>query len=398
MSEISISPSLEDQLASKNRSPDEWSEPTQFDLSNHADQREVSRRLDAGSIEHVVDRRNEFADDLFEMRHPDQKEDDKARNEFSQDIVSQGKNFGQWFLFDWSHSLVRYPEQEEFQELRTFRNKDLVTADEQKRLLGAHAAVFGLSVGSNVVDQLVQGGIGGHITMGDFDILSPTNLNRIRATVPQVGMKKLDIAAIKVSELDPYVEQSHYATGVNTKALERLEAELPDILFDEIDDIAMKAVLRIFAAKNRVPLIMATDIGDTSIIDVERYDLDENTKPFHGKVKAQDIERLAAGEMPEADRRKLMIKIVGAKHISPRMLQSAMQIDKRLGGLPQLGATAAEGGSLASVAARELLLGRKLDTGRYVVPMRKALGLQHITSFREGAATVMQFVRDSKNQ
>src|SRR5690606_5933036 len=104
-----------------------------------------------------------------------------------------------------------------------------------------------------------------------------------------------------------------------------------------------------------------------------------NTKPFHGKLKSQDIDSLISGDMSEEDRQKLMIKIVGAKHISPRLLQSAMQIGESLGGLPQLGATAAEGGSLASVAARELILGRKLETGRYVSPIRKTLNLQHVT-------------------
>lgn len=397
MSELqSPQDTLSAKLRDRESMPAVWVQPDEFDLSSRVDRREVERQIDLNEITHVVDRLPQFADDIFELRHPGLKSDDRARQEFVKDIVQQGDEYGHWFQFRWNKSLVRFPLQEEHRELRTFRNKDLVTDEEQKKLLGTKAAVYGLSVGSNVVDQLVQGGIGGTVIMGDFDTLSPTNLNRIRAGVPQVGMKKIDIAATKISEIDPYITQIHHREGVNAAVLEQLAAEKPDVIFDEIDDLAMKAMLRNFAAKNHVPLIMATDVGDTSIIDVERYDLDAETKAFHGKIKQDDIERLISGDMPDEVRQKLMIKIVGAKHISPRLLQSAMQVDKTLGGLPQLGATAAEGGSLASVAARELILGRKLETGRYISSMRKTLNLQHVTPLREGLETLVQFIRASK--
>lgn len=44
--------------------------------------------------------------------------------------------------------------------LRTFRNRNLITVGEQSVLSEARVAVLGLSVGSNVVDQFVQTGIG----------------------------------------------------------------------------------------------------------------------------------------------------------------------------------------------------------------------------------------------
>lgn len=396
MEHITPTETLRNKLAAKTSAPETWEQPQLYDLAERSDRHAVERMLDDGVIDTVVDRVDDFADDIFELRHPDLKDDETARAEFMDDIKSQGESFGRWAHFSWNRALVRYPEQTDHQELRTFRNKDLVTDEEQSRLLGARAAVFGLSVGSNVLAQLVQGGVGGHVVMGDFDQLSVANLNRIHAGVPQVGMKKIDVAAIKISELDPYVEQTHYRDGVNETVLEELKEAKPDLIFDEIDNLAMKAMLRRFAQEQRIPLMMATDIGDTSLLDVERYDLNQDTKPFHGKLKPTDIDRLLSDDMPEAERKKLMIKIVGAKHISPRMLQSAMAIDKRLGGLPQLGATAALGGSLASVAARELLIGRKVETGRYVLPMRKTLDLQHVTSLREGLETVVRFVRESK--
>lgn len=394
---IPISHNLSQKLRTHQAPISRWEKPEMFDLNSHADRAEVERRLDSGNIAQVVDRLPELADDLFEMHNPSQRSDERARQEYVEEVAGQGERYGNWFHFSWSRSLIRYPDQNEYQELRTFRNKNLITAEEQQRLLGARAVVFGLSVGSNVLEQLVQSGIGGTVIMGDFDRLSPTNLNRIIAGAPKVGMKKIDIAAIKISELDPYIEQRHFPEGVSEGVLDRLAEEKPDIIFDEVDDLAMKALMRRFAARERVPLMMATDIGDTSLLDVERYDTDPKTKPFHGKLKDSDLDQLISGEMSETERRKLMIKIVGARHVSPRMLQSAMQIDKSLGGMPQLGATAAQGGSLAAVAAREVLLDRKLNSGRYVSPMRKTLELQHVTSFRESVATIVEFVRSERS-
>jgi len=386
---------LNDKLASKASSSKPWTRPDEFDLTSWADRRELERRLDDGTINTVDDKLEAIADDLFEMQNPHLANDNDARAEFIRDITSQSEHFGRWFQFDWRNALVRFPDQSTHQELRTFRNKNLITDEEQRGLLGAHAVVFGLSVGSNVVDQLVQGGIGGVIGMGDFDTLAPTNLNRIRASMKDVGDMKIDIAAKKISELDPYIEQVHFREGLTPTVLEQMETNKPDILFDEIDNLAMKAMLRVFAREHKVPLIMATDLGDKSIIDVERHDI-EDVKPFLGRLSDSQIQQIITGEMSEKDRQKLMIKIVGIGNITPRILDSAIKIGDTLGGLPQLGSTAAEGGALAAVAARELLIGNKLDTGRYVVPMRKALKLQPQTSFREGASTVMRFIKASK--
>jgi len=339
-----------------------------------------------------------IADDLFELRHPDQRVDDKARLEFTSDIVGHGMEYGAWFHFPWSESVVRYPKVEDHQDLRTFRNKNLITHDEQVRLLGATAAIFGLSVGSNVAEQLVLSGIGGTVIMGDFDKLSPANTNRVKAGMPQVGMEKIDIVAIKTSEVDPYIKQVHLRDGITEAGLELLADNKPDIIFDEIDDLAMKARLRQFAADQKVPLVMATDLGDKSLIDVERYDIDKATEPFHGKVQGDDFERMLRGDLTEQEKSKYLIRILGVQHLTARILGSVIEIDKTLAGIPQLGTTASTGGSLATVAAREILLGRTMDSGRYVLSPRATLGLQRQTGVKEGLKTLGAFKTHMKNQ
>jgi hypothetical protein len=95
--------------------------------------------------------------------------------------------------------------------------------------------------------------------------------------------------------------------------------------------------------------------------------------------------------MTDADRQKLTMRIVGLSNISPRLIGSSMKIGESLDGLPQLGPTANIGGSLGAVAARELLIGRKLESGKYVSSAKRILGLQNQTSLSDTAKIIRRF-------
>lgn len=390
---MSESTDIEAILQRHSLEPAVWEEPTRFDMTSTADRREVARRFANGTITHAVDRLELIADDLFEVQHPDRTADSDMRQEFVQGVTDQGPTYGEWFAFPWKRTLERYPAQSEHQALRTFRNKNLVTEAEQQKLLNATVGVFGLSVGSSVVEQLTLGGIGGTLALGDYDRLAPSNLNRIRATMAQVGMAKLDIAACKISEADPYIRQLHYHDGATAQSLAELSKVQPDLIFDEIDDLATKALIRQVAREQRIPVVMVTDSGDSSLVDVERYDIDAMVKPFNGRISDREFERVLEGELTPEERQKMMIKIVGIRHITPRLLDSSMEVGHTLGGLPQLGTTATAGGALAAVAARELVLDRRLDSGRYVGSPKRAMNLERQTSFADSLRTVGRFVR-----
>lgn len=377
------------------REPQVWEQPDLFDLSSWADQQEVARRFESGDITTTIDRQQQIAEDVFAMRFPELASDKRAEVEYVNTISEQGIGYGQWANFKWKKTLERYPEKDDYQDLRTFRNKNLITHGEQSKLLSAKVAVFGLSVGSNIVDQLSIGGIGGTMIMGDFDTLSPTNLNRIRSTMAQVGMSKLDIAACKISEIDPYVQQVHFRHGITEDSLSSLAEIRPDVIFDEVDDLAAKIMLRHFAKTQKIPLVMATDLGDISILDVERHDV-EIVKPFAGRVSERELGRVATTAMTDNERQKIMMKIVSVRHITPRMLHSAMEVGKTLGGLPQLGSTAATGGALAAVAAREILLGRTMKSGRYISSSKRLLKSQGQMSFTDSVRTVGRFIRSHR--
>lgn len=365
--------SIERILAQHSAEPVEWAQPELFDLSNPDDIGEFLYRIDEKDSK-VFDRVDIIAEDMFEMHYPDRKDDTEAKAQFSEDILNEGVSFGTWAHFPWSNTMVRYADRDEHQALRTFRNKNLITSEEQRMLFDARIAIAGLSVGSSVAEQMALGGVGGAVLYADTDHLSVPNLNRIASGMPQVGMRKIDIAAIKTSELDPYIEQTHLHEGITDASLDKLDKFKPQIVFDEVDDLRAKALLRKYASERQIPLIMASDVGEKTLLDVERYD-QSAVSPFLGRLNESHIEKILAGPLDEEEKKKMVKKVIGIRNASSRLLASLFEIDETLGGFPQLGTTATTGGSLATVAAREILLGRGPESGRSVVSPRKIMGV-----------------------
>lgn len=302
---------------------------------------------------------------------------------------------GVFFHFPWSGDVVEYPTMEVFRRLRTDRNRDLITVEEQQNLFQSTIAVFGLSVGSSIVERLATGGIGGRFILADMDLIEPTNLNRISATFGQVGESKVDWLAKRISEIDPYIHQHHLPQGVSAQILleELPTLPTPSVLVDEVDDLSVKFAIREYGRTNHIAVIMATDIGDTVILDVERHDQPNGAKIFGGRLKPKDLELLAAGQVPPDQLKHFMLRVLGVRHLSTRLINSGLDIGTRLSGMPQLGTTASMAGSVATVAIRELLLNHRMPSGRYAVSLRKSLNLQRSAPFRDGFRAVRRLVR-----
>lgn len=372
---------LKASLAEHTEDPTTWEQPGIYDVSVQSEANDLKRLVDTGRVA-VRNPIKEIATELFEYEQPGLKNNDMVREAYVAGIEAMGPRFGKWVHFPWLKSVVHYPDQEQHRALRTSRNRPLITEEEQAQLYDAKVAVFGLSVGSNVVEKLVSSGIGGTIIMGDPDRISPTNLNRITGGFQDVGKRKLDHMAQKISEADPYIKQVHLPEGFTPAATDTLIENRPSIIFDEVDNLQAKAQMREYAKQHRIPLVMVTDLGDRSLVDVERHDL-EDVKPFGGRVKQKDYEALLDGTLPEEQRMKMMTRIVGMRHITTRMLESAVQIDKEISGLPQLGVTASTGAGLGAIAAREIILGRQLASDRYVLSPKQTMELQPQGTIRQ---------------
>lgn len=390
-SQLNTNNSLEDMITNKSHRTDKvWVQPSSFDLSSWADRAELKRRFEDGSIQKTID--PDMSEDLFELKYPELKQDDQARQEFIQEYRSHSLRTGRWFHFPWSRSLIHYLDKDDHQDIRTFRNRNMVTADEQKKLLESKISIAGLSVGSNVVEQLLYGGIGGSYSLADFDTLSLANTNRIKASMTQVGMNKLTIMAQKMSEVDPYLDQIHQLSGITTESLTDIANFKPDIIFDEVDNMETKARLRVLAAQQRIPLIMATDVGNNSVIDIERYDLDKDSTPFNGRLDKNHIDMMMEGKMSDKEKASITARLVGLSNASFRLIESTL--DRSLGGIPQLGTTASAGGVFGALVAKDILLGMPVPSGRRVIKLRNTLGLKSQTKPSEAIKITKNFIKD----
>lgn len=382
---------LNSKLADLNQRSSAWSEPVKYSLGDHTG--ELLELVNDNRISRVVDPINDIAGDLYELHNPDKLDDIESRSSFVEEILREGDNFGEWFYFPWNDSLIRYPNKNDHYELRTFRNKHLITNLEQQKLRQSTIAFAGLSVGSNIVDQVHRSGIGDTYIIMDKDILSPTNLNRVYATMGQVGLSKVDVVARKISELDPYTRQVHCRDGYSREAEDIINTYSPGILVEEVDDLSVKAQMRQFAHNTKTPLVSVGDMDDRSILDIERHDL-HKVSPFNGKLSERDFNGLIAGDIRDID--KVMMKIIGIRNLSPRLIESAMAKGVDIAGFPQLGSTASAGAAMATFAIREILLGRGSGSGSYSSHPRETIGGKRPTTYIQDIGTLARFARRKK--
>jgi hypothetical protein len=288
------------------------------------------------------------------------------------EYVESKKDSYTYVYYPWNYHLVKTVGAEDYFQLRTNRNQDLITAIEQKKLNDYKVAVLGMSVGSNIAFVLTQAGISNEITLADFDELDTTNLNRILAGIHQVGINKTIVAARKIYEANPFAEINLLPAGVNETNLEELlQQGKVNCIVEEIDDMKFKIHARILAMKYKVPVVMVTDNGDGVVLHVERYDLGSTT--IWGKDVAYFEKKLADGPMTKDKAGEMiMFDIVGGpERVDPRMITSVERVlSKELVSWSQLGSAAVLGGVVATHMIKRIALGEKtdLDTRSYISP------------------------------
>lgn len=78
---------------------------------------------------------------------------------------------GVWVYFPWNKTLVHLLDQEEFLFVRTNRNRDKITEQEQQILAKKKIGIIGLSVGQSVALTLAMERSVGELRLADFDCL-----------------------------------------------------------------------------------------------------------------------------------------------------------------------------------------------------------------------------------
>ncbi len=333
---------------------------------------------------YVHDTLKDQISELFYLKNPQYKEGSaeslKPLEKFQQKYVGKSSNYdnaGTWVYYPWTKTLLHTLDERDYFEARTYRNRYLITPEEQKKLYRAVIGIAGLSVGNSVALCLAYSGIGGTLKLADPDVFSVSNLNRVRVPLHYVGLKKVYVAAQQIYEVNPYAKLVLYPEGVTKDTIKDFligSAKL-DIVIDEMDQLKMKLFIRLAARAIKMPVLMATDNGDNGIIDVDRFDLDQKQGPF-GQLPMMDLDTVIRGidfgesfNLTLDEKIRLSSKIVGPEGVAPRMQDSLKEVGSTIASWPQLGISAFLGGVNAAYNAKALLLGMPISSGKKYVSL-----------------------------
>ena len=276
----------------------------------------VLEQLRADPVIEFIDHRGQQLEELRRLRPPPDPE-----------LVAEP---GRWAYYTWRRAAVAVLGPRAFRAVRLDRNRNMITAEEQTRLGALRIGVAGLSVGHIIAHTLAAQGMCGELRLADFDRIELSNLNRVPATVLDLGLNKAEVAARRIAELDPYLPVRVLDVGLTVNTVDEFLDGL-DVVVEECDSLDMKASLRAGARARRMPVLMAT--SDRGLLDVERFDLEPQRPILHGLLGDLDFARLHG--MSSREKVPHILRFLEAEHLSPRVLASAVEIDRTLSTWPQ---------------------------------------------------------------
>lgn len=273
-----------------------------------------------------------------------------------------------WVYYPWRRAVVGVLGPHSFARVRTDRNRNLITPEERRRLGTLRVGVVGLSVGHAIAHTLAMEALCGELRLADFDDLELTNLNRVPATVFDIGINKATAAARHIAEIDPYLSVRVLTTGLTADSLDEFLDGL-DVVVEECDSLDMKALVREAARRRRQPVVMAT--SDRGLVDIERFDLEPRRPIFHGLLGDVDTATLAG--LDSAQKVPYLLRIIDGANLSARGAASLVEVGQTLDGWPQLAGDVLAGASAVAEAVRRIGLAEPLPSGRVRVDLAKML-------------------------
>ena len=276
---------------------------------------------------------------------------------------------GGWAYYPWRRAVVGILGATAFRLLRLDRNRNKITRSEQERLGRLRVGVVGLSVGHAIAHTLALEGLCGELRLADFDTLDLSNLNRIPATVFDLGVNKAVIAARRIAELDPYLPVSVVPAGLSPDTMAGFLDGL-DVVIEECDSLDTKVLLREQARARGIPVLMET--SDRGLLDVERFDLDPDRPIFHGLLGG-DFDATSLAGLTMRERVPYLFRLLDASALSSRMAASMVEVGRTITTWPQLGGDVTLGAATVTAAVRRLGLGEPLPSGRIRIDLGEQL-------------------------
>src|SRR5258708_36288746 len=133
---------------------------------------------------------------------------------------------------------------------------------------------------------------------------------------------------------DPFATCVLYPHGLGDDSVDAFVAA-SDIVFDEVDDFRIKVKLRLAARADGKPLLMATNLGDSVLIDVERWDRDrDGLEPLNGQLDGVSLDDLLRTGLPPDQVSRFAAQVIGVHNVPLRALASLPLIGRELVGRP----------------------------------------------------------------
>ena len=348
--------------------------PVLFKLSQAADMEKFNELIFAKTDKIILDLFSSQKQELFKIRSPKKRLGSDDTESLYQTWIT-GKNPDQegiWVYYPWLNRIIHILDKEEFIELRTSRNQFKITPSEQTGLFEKKIGIIGLSVGHAVALSIATERICSKLKLADFDTIELSNLNRIKTGIQNIGLNKCVVTAREIAEIDPFLEIECFQEGITDENLESflLDGGKLDILVDECDGLEIKIACRQMAKRHQIPVVMET--SDKGMLDVERFDLENDRPILHGFLEGIPDEKLK--KISPEDRLPLVLKIIDARNSSLRGQLSLIEMGQTISTWPQLASAVTLGGGVVTDVCRRILLNQYNESGRYYVDLEKIIG------------------------
>jgi molybdopterin/thiamine biosynthesis adenylyltransferase len=346
--------------------------PDFFRLSDSSSKLSLNALLSGNPHISITDQIDGQIRELIKSRYPEGLEieilESKVKSVFGSKSTDE---YGVWVFYPWLNKLVHILDENEFIELRTNRNCNKITTEEQKILSSKRIGIMGLSVGQSIALTLAMERGCGELRLADFDQLELSNLNRIRTPLYNLGELKVVATAREIAEIDPFIKVKIYTEGITEENIEdfMFSGGKLDLFVDECDGLDMKVYSREFAKKNRIPVIM--DTSDRGMIDVERFDLTPDMPILHGRLDGIDSNTLKG--LSNEEKIPIVLRILDFEKLSNRAKSSLAEVKKTITTWPQLATSVILGGAVGADVSRRILLNQFRDSGRYYVDIESII-------------------------
>ncbi len=179
------------------------------------------------------------------------------------------------------------------------RTEALLGRAAMKKLAAARVAVFGLGgVGGYVVEALARSGVG-ELHLIDKDVVALSNINRqIIALRSTVGLRKTDVAAARVKEINPECKVITYDLFYTPETEKEIDFTKFDYVVDAIDTVAGKLAIIKNAKAAKIPVISSMGTGNKlnasafEIADISKTSVCPLARVMRRELKKLGIEQV----------------------------------------------------------------------------------------------------------